>query len=671
MTTSQRRSQAIGVQDRARASPPQAHERTVRHARVEELERRLSRVEAEIERLRSQLTEPGTPTAGSVRQARSRRPFALVFAAVLPIIALVVWVRSVNEIDLRAMDDLGLASVLPVAALITLALLTLSFCWVLRAFPSNTTLMLLYLVVLAVMLYGATAFVEEVPRFAVSWRHAGIADHIARTGAVDTKIDAYFNWPGFFTLAALLTELAGFDNPISFARWTSVYANLLFLAPLILILRAATDDTRLIWLATWIFFLTNWVGQDYFSPQAFTYFLYLVILAILLTWFRRRAGLRTRGPREEEGDNPEARQRLSRRLRVMCSWDWEAHEEGDLTTPDRRVGLMAIVVLAFAVMVASHQLTPFVALFSVTALVGVRRCTARGLPVLMTVLAVTWVGFMAVAYLKGHAAHLTAGLGDVSSNAGANVGNRLRGTPEHLLVVRVRLALTAGLWGLALVGAVRRLRHGHRDLACAVLALAPFSAVAMQSYGGEILLRIYLFALPFVVFFAAAAFLPSVKSATSWPKTALVGFSTLAMLGSFLFARYGNERANQFSRSEVQAIDHLYSIAPKGSILLAGSENTPWRYHHYNEYRHLTLTTVEKQRQQPLPRLEDVTSLASHHASKRFFVVITRSQKAHVELLGVWPPGALQALESQLGASSGFPMVFANRDATVFEARHE
>ena len=53
-------------------------------------------------------------------------------------------------------------------------------------------------------------------------------------------------------------------------------------------------DGRAVWAGVWIFFATNWVGQDYFSPQGLVYALYLVVLAILLTWFAGPPGGRRR-----------------------------------------------------------------------------------------------------------------------------------------------------------------------------------------------------------------------------------------------------------------------------------------------------------------------------------------------------------------------------------------
>ena len=66
---------------------------------------------------------------------------------------------------------------------------------------------------------------------------------------------------------------------------------LLYLAPLFLLADArcgragGPSGARL-----WIFALSGWVGQDYFSPQGFTYLLYLAFVAILLVWFRGAAG---------------------------------------------------------------------------------------------------------------------------------------------------------------------------------------------------------------------------------------------------------------------------------------------------------------------------------------------------------------------------------------------
>jgi hypothetical protein len=74
---------------------------------------------------------------------------------------------------------------------------------------------------------------------------------------------------------------------LQLAAWVPALSNLIYLVPLWLIFRALTTDRRLVWLGLFVFVFGNWVGQDYMSPQGFNILLYLTVLAILLTWFRR------------------------------------------------------------------------------------------------------------------------------------------------------------------------------------------------------------------------------------------------------------------------------------------------------------------------------------------------------------------------------------------------
>ncbi|MDQ4099067.1 MAG: lipopolysaccharide biosynthesis protein, partial [Chloroflexota bacterium] len=199
--------------------------------------------------------------------------------------AMALWFVALDDVNLSGMTDVGLISVLPIPIFVAIATLSASFCLSLRAQPPRAWLMVLHIAALIVMLYGITALIQEVPRFESAWKHVGMSEYILRTGSIDPTIDAYHNWPGFFIFAAFLTDVAGFSTPLVLLAWAPVVHNLLYLGPLLMIFRRGTSDERLPWLAVWIFYLTNWIGQDYFSPQAYGYFFYLIILATLLTWF--------------------------------------------------------------------------------------------------------------------------------------------------------------------------------------------------------------------------------------------------------------------------------------------------------------------------------------------------------------------------------------------------
>src|SRR5215813_693656 len=124
------------------------------------------------------------------------------------------------------------------------------------------------------------------PRFSIVYRHAGYTEYIMRTGGVDPALDAYFSWPGFFSLNALITKLAGYPDVLNYAMWAPVFYNVFYFGPLYMLFTSFTNNKRIVYLAIWFFYLTNWIGQDYFSPQGLNFFLYLVIIAILVKWFK-------------------------------------------------------------------------------------------------------------------------------------------------------------------------------------------------------------------------------------------------------------------------------------------------------------------------------------------------------------------------------------------------
>ncbi|HET7638091.1 MAG TPA: hypothetical protein VFK47_05055, partial [Ktedonobacteraceae bacterium] len=213
-------------------------------------------------------------------------------SVLLPLCALFLWVISLKDVNIRAMTDLGLVSVLPASIIIALAILTISFCLILRQPELRVPIILLHLFLLIFMLYGITTLVEEAPRFAIVYRHAGYTEYIMRTGSVDPNLDAYFNWPGFFVLSAFMTKITGYHDILPFAAWAPVFFNLIYLGPLYMIFTSATTDKRIVWLALWFFYMTNWIAQDYFSPQGLNFFFYLVIIAILLKWFKKPTPMR-------------------------------------------------------------------------------------------------------------------------------------------------------------------------------------------------------------------------------------------------------------------------------------------------------------------------------------------------------------------------------------------
>src|SRR5438309_2652435 len=109
--------------------------------------------------------------------------------ATVPFVIGGAWALAIRHVNLRAMTDLGLVSVLPRATILLLLVLTASFCVSLARRPLNPVVPLMHVLVLVVILYGVTAILESVPRFSTMWRLVGVIDYISLHGATTPHID--------------------------------------------------------------------------------------------------------------------------------------------------------------------------------------------------------------------------------------------------------------------------------------------------------------------------------------------------------------------------------------------------------------------------------------------------------------------------------------------------
>jgi hypothetical protein len=547
--------------------------------------------------------------------------------------SLVLWGVSLGSIDLRRVTDVGLISALPLTFFAALFLLTVSF-GLAVAGPRLVPLLFLQLGVQVLILFGTPSLIEHGPRTQSAWRLAGIVDYIARNHSIDRGIDAFFNWPGFFILVAFVTEAAGLDSSLELARWAPLFFNLAYLLPLFVIFRVLALSDRQVWIGLWIFVAGNWVGQDYLAPQAFAYFIYLTMIAVILAAFR--AG-------DERGS-----------LSVLRG----------LPPRELRVAAVALVLVLQLVLAPSHQLTPWVATLAVAVLVLDRRPPSPALPVAMAVIAATWVAFFTGPYLAGHYAEVATPLGAVSQNVDANLGSRFEGgSTGHLIVLRVRVLFTLGLMALAACGALVIRRRGARLRTIALLAVAPFLLLGLQTYGGELLLRAFFFSLPFIALAGGAALAPLFARRRSLGHFAAIGVLFAIAVG-LLAARYGNEKMDYFTKDEVDAVRFVYATAPPHAQLLSVSGSAAWQFEHYADFTYATLPDFIV--------TESMTNEVvrwMRPAPRSTYLILTRAQAAEAGLFRGWPPQLLNTFRANLIRSGRFRVVFSNRDATVFKLR--
>lgn len=581
---------------------------------------------------------------------------AVLWPILLMLSVLSLWTVALGQVNVDRMTDIGLVSVLPPLAFVALGLHTISFSLAVTSKKPNTTIIFAQMVVLVFMLYGITAIVEAVPRFSPAWRHAGVIDYIMRNESVNPRIDAYFNWPGFFIMWALITEIAGLSSPILFLKWAPLVFQLIYMGPLWMIYDSLTTSRRLIWTGLWVFYLTNWVGQDYFSPQAMNFFYFLVILAILLRWFRN-ADITL-----PKWTTSKLLAKLPRVKTFITHLFIRESTPSVRFTPLQKSFFLVMMVVIYFVSLTSHQLTQFAILIAVTLLILFQRITPKALPIVMLILSGMWIAYMASAFMAGRLRGMLEAFGQLETALDANLVNRMSGSIGHQYVTRIRMLITLGVWSAAFAGFIRQFLRGTSETSAALMMIAPFPLIAMQNYGGEMLMRVFMFSLPLAAYLAAALFFPIIKEAPSWRYSAVIALLSFGLVGLFWFGRYGNERMEYFTRAEVQAVEFTYQTAKPGTQIATITTNLPYKAVNYEKYKY--------------PRLEkdlangDMVSVITTLKNPKYeytYLLITRAQRAYIDLY--YTPGVINVtkFETQLLLDPSIRLIYSNPDAQLFE----
>ncbi len=563
--------------------------------------------------------------------------------------ATMVWLWGLSRVDIGAMTDVGLVSVMPAFAWVGVAAVVVAVVHSLTRPSLNERRLLVLISGYIVMIHATTPVLYRTLRYSWAWKHVGIVDYIGRHGSVNPRISAlsvYHNWPGFFSANAALVDLIGTKNAVVFALWAPVVVNLLDLSALLLLLPTLGGDRRVVWTAVWLFFLTNWVGQDYFAPQAMAYFLHLVILALVLRHFRR--------VRRNDDDIAE------RAIRPGAK-----HRE-----PRCRAAVgTGLVVLALAITsISSHQVTPGMMLVVMALLVASRRIRAAWVVLAAFIGQVLWLLGPARTFAAKNLASTLRSFGAPVENAGATLRDTARQSAGQAFVSLAGRGVVVLIAVLALIGVVVRLRRGHRDGRALILLCSPVLLVVANEFGGEILFRAYLFSIPFLALFAAWALLPSPVITPNRLHTVTLAAVSLLLFFGFAMAHFGKDRHYRFSKNEVSASTFLANNAVAPTLLVEGNGNYPGKFLNYEKFVYVPITeeppdSVRTILADPAVRLE---AWLADPRYARAYILITRSQKADADAEGTLPVGALDRLEGALRGSPKFAMAFENSDAVVF-----
>lgn len=593
--------------------------------------------------------EPPAPVEQAPSAQRRRRRARVGHPATGHVVFLLavagVWAWSVARVDESVMTEFGLVTVLPVSLLVALVAALIGFT-IAAGGERNGRILGAYVVAVTVMVHGLPPLVYQHLRFSWAWKHVGIVEFIQRTGGVDPNVavhPVYHSWPGFFGLNAWITEASYLESALSYAAWAPILFDLLFVGGLYLLARAVTPDPRLRWTGVLFFVLGNWVGQDYFAPQALAYFFYLVAIALVLRYYATP----TSG------------------VRLASDLDDETIEAGSVGALVVTVALTGIL-LAIAI---SHQITPIATILVLGALRVTRVVRVTWPLVAIVLFTAAWTLGPARDFVLGNLGDVVEQVGGVDATLDDNLVGAELFSQSQLRISQVARLLSAAMAAFAGLGWWRRSRHKVPSRWLLVVSGAPVLLILLSSYGGEVLFRIYLFALPFAALLAASLWFPSDRALHRRVGSVSLGMVLILLLATLLVADFGADNRQVFDDDEYAAADYLFRTAQPGALIVEGSRDYPRQHRNYEQYVYLPLDrsrpdTLEGLLADPAGRIAGWMRDEERYSGG--FVIITQSQRESVTALGTLLSPTLDRVEQSLLESPEFEIVFEAGDARVF-----
>ena len=599
-----------------------------------------------ISRTKSHSGLASAPDRYRVRPRRQRSLMSLIPWMIITG-ALLLWSAGLQATDPGQLGDMGLLVAYPFTWYAAVGLVGALCLWgILARRVASAWIMSVSITGLVVMLYGSASLVTSVPRLAWTYKHIAVTDLVGVAGRVDPTIDIYNRWPGFFSTSAFVGEVMGHRDALDYASWAEIGFALADVLLVVAIAREISKNPRVYWTAALVFTLTNWVGQNYYAPQAFAFTLYLAMCLVAITFLR---GVPLKRIRWIRRNHPSAPLQNGR--------------------PVYLAAVAAILVLQ-GVVAATHQLTPFVAVLGLCPLFlfGFFKPKWAG-PALMVIA----IGYLLPNWDYVDKTHgLLSGI-DFLGNAAyrlTTAGTIAEAAQWQALAVNILSFLTAGL-GVA--GFLRHFLRGETQTTLMVswLAAAPLFVLVGQSYGGEGRLRVYLFALPWLSIGVAWLFWSGRSRTRMGVCGAALAITSMALL--FIAVYFQPEAKYRVAESDVVAAKWLDARVKEGDLIFQTyAEYFPLligpSYPHYLQGGEPYSLQYLLDYGQDQIGASDVEYYLKHtRSADRIFLVFSDSQQRYAVQEGLLDTNVFPKIEQELIASGKATKVFDNGSARIYE----
>ncbi|MFD2091536.1 hypothetical protein [Blastococcus deserti] len=574
------------------------------------------------------------------------------------LLAFALWLWSLRGVELEETGGWGLLTALPGSWYAAFALTVLVHLWALLSRRPVSHLLVAPQVLLVAILFATTALVYDVPRYPWTYKHIGVVEYLLANGTVDRSIDIYHNFPGFFYLAAGLHRLTGI--PVQdVAQWAQPTLALVAAAAVYWVLGGLTTSRRIRYGGVLLYTLGDWIGQNYFAPQALAFPVALFVLGGLLRSVppgiegMRFARLAERFPTAADDDLP----RPSRFWRSR----WGA----------------VVMVVGFVYVVVSHPLSPMLLLAQSTVVCVLLRPARPWLPVVFLAIEEAWL-LQAWPFLHSTYDLFDFGFHNVAPPT-VPISDPLEDYETALWGARLLMVMVALLtvWGV-LAAVAWRGRAGRMVVPLGMVAV-PLALVLGQPYGNEGIFRAYLFALPWLAFVIALQLFDG-KPAWTPERRLLATLAGAVMALLALPANFASELSYSVAASDVAAGEWFEEETPEGSVLLPFAFSFPvWStadYPHHLPRAREGLEGIAAQPGFPEAATDETRLLAftrdlcaQQPGTGPVYVAVGPSADDHVRLFGVAKLYVYRAYVHALETDPAFTPVFAEGQTRLFRCR--
>lgn len=467
------------------------------------------------------------PAQHAARSA-ARRPWPRwAVPALLALAAVVCWLIALPS--LRTAEYSGFGLLFAGSPLFPLSIALIAAAFVVAIARRTLRIAGLAMVLSVLVLRLPTAMAVSEPLYSWTYKHFGVIDYIQTYGGLAQGVDIYQEWPGVFGFFAWLNTLTGTTNgPV--AMWFTVCVQLALAASVYLLGRSMGLSVGASLVAGYIAQAANWVGQDYLSPQAVAFALGTVVLALVLASPRSRT----------------------------AAW---------------------IALALFVAIVVSHQLTPYWLIAVVLVLTVLGRVRPRYMVVLFMAVALGYMLLHIDTVLQfGNPLNF-----DFAQNAQTVQQGSMPSDGQRFSSWGSRLTAVLVWGGAGAVLVVRLVRHRSSWRETVALGAIAFSSVLIlggQSYGGEAIMRVFLYSLPGCAIVLGPVVERSLTRGFSRAATALRAGAAAVLVAATLMsaqAYYGAWFANYITPESVQIGTDLLENEPVNTLTIGVAPGAPGR----------------------------------------------------------------------------------------------